>query len=86
MIKGINNIISEHINKNEFELYLSILKKYKKQIKKYNKKEVLFFGFSFWNPKDLRTANVKYAANVLQPYFIDPYIGYLKFELKKKLV
>jgi len=41
-IKGINNIISEHINKNEFELYLSILKKYKKKLKKYNKKQVFF--------------------------------------------
>jgi hypothetical protein len=73
-----NIIISKHINKKEFELYLSILKKYKEQ--------VFDFVTGDWYKKDLETANVEYTINVLQWDFINFYIRYLKSELKNKLV
>jgi len=72
-LKEINIIISKHINKNEFEFYLSILKKYKKR--------VFDFETSYWYENDLETANVEYTENVIRPYFINFYISYLELKL-----
>jgi hypothetical protein len=73
-LKESNISISKHINKKEFELYLSIIKKYKHQ--------AFVFYTSYWYEDDLETADVEYTTNVLQRYFIDSYIRYLNFEIK----
>jgi len=92
-----NIIASKHMNKNEFELYLSILEKYKERVFDYEvscwddeNSLICFVNLALWDFLNLyiscksETTKVEYITKILRVYYVNCYVRFFNFEIKHK--